>query len=189
LSKYKRQDFHKQARRASSFDIRAYGVGSAEKTLMASGDAAYLHAMYQNLANRKFRINIFEVPPNVVPAMLESPAWEIVTLSLKPEAGGPAHGRPVAWFAGHLFGGHYGALVAGLDYGYVVEHGVYRQMLFQMVRHSKNRGMRLWDGPRGWVRAVRDQYLRAGSLLLQYAMGLDLRGRGHARLRDRLQLS
>lgn len=143
LSKYKRQDLHKQMRRSALFDIHKWGVGSPDKRPMSREDALYLHRMYQNLARRKFRINIFEFPENVIPEMLASPVWEIVTLHLKPEAGGPADGRPVAWFAGHMCNGHYGALVVGLDYDYVLEHGVYRQMIFQMIRQAKARDMRV----------------------------------------------
>ncbi|MDI1476252.1 bifunctional aminotransferase class I/II-fold pyridoxal phosphate-dependent enzyme/GNAT family N-acetyltransferase [Polyangium sp. y55x31] len=141
LSKCKRQDLRKQARRAAHFRVDRYGAGSPERRAMSADDARVLHEMYKNLARRKFRINIFELPPNVIGAMLESTAWEIVTLTLDPAAGGPAHGRPVAWFAGHLCGGHYGALVAGLDYDYVLEHGVYRQMIFQVIRQAKTRGI------------------------------------------------
>ncbi|WP_437567292.1 aminotransferase class I/II-fold pyridoxal phosphate-dependent enzyme [Sorangium sp. So ce542] len=143
LSKFKRQDLHKQVRRADLFEVQSYGVGSRDKRSMSSEEASYLHEMYQSLARRKFRINIFEIPPNVIPSMLESPVWEIVVLRLKPEAGGPADLRPVAWFAAHMCNGHYGALIAGLDYDYVVEHGVYRQMIFQMIRQSKARGMKV----------------------------------------------
>ena len=90
---------------------------------------------------RKFRINIFELPPHLLAEMLRSGVWEIVTMTLKPEAGGPAHGQPVAWFASHVKGGHYGALVAGLDYAYVLEHGVYRQLLLQIVLRAQELGM------------------------------------------------
>lgn len=143
LSKYKRQDMHKQMRRSEHFIIRRFGAGSPDRQPMTDEDAAYLHRMYQQLARRKFRINIFELPANVLPEMLRSPVWEIVTLTLKPEAGGPADGRPVAWFAGHMCDGHYGALIVGLDYDYVIEHGVYRQMIFQMIRQAKARDMRM----------------------------------------------
>jgi 7-keto-8-aminopelargonate synthetase-like enzyme len=141
LSKFKRNDFYKQARRAELFEVESFGVGSPSQKTLSTEQIDYLHRMYQNLARRKFRINIFELPTNVIASMLESPAWEIVTLKLKPEAGGPAHGNPVAWFAAHKCDGHYGALVAGLDYDYVIEHGVYRQMIFQIIRQAKARGM------------------------------------------------
>lgn len=143
LSKYKRQDFRAQVKKAENYLVESFGKGSEQGNLLSESEINSLHESYRNLARRKFRINIFELPPNLLHEMQQSPAWEIVTLKLKPEAGGPADGHVIAWFAAHISGKDYGALVAGLDYDYVIEHGCYRQMLFQMIRQSKRRGARM----------------------------------------------
>ncbi len=100
----------------------------------------HLHGLYRNVATRKFRLNVFELPQSLVRAMGESPAWEVVTLTLKPEAGGRADGLPVAWYAAHVHGGAYAPFVCGLDYDHVYNHGAYRQMLCQILRRAQEIG-------------------------------------------------
>jgi hypothetical protein len=131
----------KALREASNFEIRTYGA-SVGGTLPSATELEHLWSLYRNLVRRKFRINIFELPPNLLAEMLQTNAWELVTLTLKPSCGGPAHGRPVAWFASHVHDGHYAALIAGLDYDYVIEKGVYRQLLLQVILRAQALGMR-----------------------------------------------
>lgn len=143
LSKRKRQYLREQIERSSLFDVRAHGPGSDEDAPISADEAAHLHALYLHVARRKCRINVFDLPEGFVPALLASSAWEIVTLRLPVSAGGPADGRPVAWYAAHVHGGHYAAFLCGLDYDYVLSHGAYRQALYQMVHRARVRGMEM----------------------------------------------
>jgi hypothetical protein len=104
--------------------------------------AAHLHRLYLQVAERGLRINTFPLPENVVPALLASPAWEVVALTLDAQAGGPADGRPVAWFAGHRGEGHYAVFMCGVDYAYVAgtQTGAYRQLLLRMTRRARELG-------------------------------------------------
>ncbi|HEU4412932.1 MAG TPA: aminotransferase class I/II-fold pyridoxal phosphate-dependent enzyme [Polyangiaceae bacterium] len=138
LSKRKRQYLREQAARAGHFVVERFGHG-AGRTLDPA-EARHLHALYLNVASRKRRINVFPLPERVVEGFLTSPSWEVVTLRLRPECGGPADGAPVAWYAAHVSGGHYMPFLCGLDYRYVTEHGVYRQTLYQMVRRARECG-------------------------------------------------
>jgi Acetyltransferase (GNAT) domain len=105
-------------------------------------EVAHLYQLYRNVAERKLKLNVFSLPEELIPEMLASPAWEIVTLLLDPERGGPESGAPVAWFAAHKNGGHYAPFVCGLDYRYVVSQGAYRQMLYQIVKRATALGAR-----------------------------------------------
>ncbi|HEU0301128.1 MAG TPA: GNAT family N-acetyltransferase [Longimicrobium sp.] len=120
-------------------------VWSAEAGVPADPElAAHLHRLYLRVAERGLRINTFPLPGSVVPALLATPAWEVVALTLDAEAGGPADGRPVAWFAGHRAGGHYAVFMCGVDYAYVAgtQTGAYRQLLLQMTRRARELGAR-----------------------------------------------
>ena len=141
LSKRKRQYLREQIQRSALFDVRSHGAGSDEHAPLTAADAAHLHGLYLNVARRKFRINVFDLPEGFVSALAASPAWEIVTLRLPAVTG--AEGRPVAWYAAHVHDGHYAAFLCGLDYGYVLDHGAYRQALFQMVHRARVRGMKV----------------------------------------------
>ncbi|HYR09631.1 MAG TPA: aminotransferase class I/II-fold pyridoxal phosphate-dependent enzyme, partial [Longimicrobium sp.] len=104
--------------------------------------AAHLYRLYLQVAERGLRINTFPLPESVVPALLSSPAWEVVALTLEAEAGGPGDGLPVAWFAGHRAGGHYAVFMCGVDYAYVAgtQTGAYRQLLLRMARRAREVG-------------------------------------------------
>lgn len=102
----------------------------------------HLHALYRAVAEQKLRLNVFELPPNLLRAVADSPAWEVVTVTRDPEAGGPADGRPVAWAAAHVHDGHYAPFFCGLDYEHVhdVDWGAYRQLLLHLVERAREIG-------------------------------------------------
>ncbi len=131
-------------RRRQLRDVQAmtpsYSCRRQDEQLCAS-DIAHLQHLYTNVAARKLRINTFLLPLSVIPEMLRSPAWEVVTLHLDPAAGGPADGAAVAWYGAHTSGGHYMPLVCGLDYEYVQSHGAYRQLLYQIVLRAQDLSM------------------------------------------------
>lgn len=102
---------------------------------------AHLYRLYRNVADRKLRLNTFPLPVRVIAGILESPAWELVTLHLAPEAGGPTDGAAVAWYGAHVCNGHYAPLLCGLDYEHVYAHGAYRQLLYQIVLRAQERSM------------------------------------------------
>ncbi len=93
--------------------------------------------MYGELAARKLKLNVFTFPEHLIPELLQSPAWEIVALRIPAEHGGPADGRPVAFWAAHREDGHYAPLFCGFDTAFLASHGIYRQMLWQVVRRAR----------------------------------------------------
>lgn len=101
---------------------------------------AHLYRLYRNVSDRKRRLNVFPLPEHTIGALLGSPAWEVVSLTLPPEAGGPADGRPVAFYGAHRFGEDYAPFLCGLDYDFVRSHGAYRAMLVSIVRRAVSQG-------------------------------------------------
>lgn len=99
-----------------------------------------LHGMYRAVAERKLRLNVFPLPRRLIPALVDSAAWELVTVHLAQGAGGPADGSPVAWYAAHREAEHYAPFLCGLNYEYVYEHGAYRGMIYQMIQRARTLG-------------------------------------------------
>lgn len=107
---------------------------------LSAGELDHLYGLYRAVAARGLRLNVFPFPPRLLAAMQSSLAWELVTLRLDPAHGGPASGNPVAFYAGHKHGSHDGGFLCGVDYDYVLGHGAYRQMLYQLVRRARELG-------------------------------------------------
>src|SRR6185312_6263419 len=74
----------------------------------------------------------------------ETPGWEIQTLHLSPEHGGPADGSPVAMGASLVNGDRYVAFACGLD-GIQREVSVYRQLLWRTILRAKELGLKFLD--------------------------------------------
>lgn len=127
---------------AASEGYRTHVWGARSGMLLDDADIEYLHGLYRNVAERKFALNVFQYPVSLFIEMQKSPAWEIVTLTLDPEHGGRADGRPVAWYAAHVHGEHYAPFLVGLDYAYVEgrEYGAYRQTGLAMVLQAMRSG-------------------------------------------------
>jgi hypothetical protein len=85
---------------------------------------------------------VFPFPRTLFGELLRNYAWEFGIVRLRPEAGGPADGRPVAFWASHKHQGDYAPLFCGLDEEYRSSHDTYRSMLLLLIRRAKNLGMK-----------------------------------------------
>ena len=103
---------------------------------------AHLHGLYQAVEERGMDINTFNLPISLFEKIAGDPNWEIMMLYLRPEAGGPAHGMPVSFVCSFIGTTHYVPLIIGLDYDYVIDHGAYRQSLWQLIRRARVHGAR-----------------------------------------------
>ena len=103
-------------------------------------ELAHLYELYRNVEARGLDLNSFDLPPQVFARMLDFGCWELFLLRLRPEHGGPADGRPVAFGAVFVGREHTSPLVLGLDYDYVFTHRAYRQTLLQAMRRGRAHG-------------------------------------------------
>lgn len=140
LSRRKRRHMREIATQSSHWEVVVHGR-SEDTPALSETELGKLYELYRNVANRKLRLNVFPLPPELIAGLQDSAAWEIVTLHLSPEHGGPEDGRPVAWYGAHKHAGHYAPFFCGLDYDFVFTHGAYRQMIYQMVRRAHDLGM------------------------------------------------
>lgn len=94
--------------------------------------------LYRNVMNNNFEINMFEYPEKFFTKMIDNPNWEFVTLELKEEFNTKNKNQTVAVvFSYKAENGLYVPLLIGMDYDYVVDYKVYKQMLYQLVQHAK----------------------------------------------------
>ena len=143
LTKKRRQQLRPVLAMEPSYSVEIHDGGDRSGERLGGDDLAYLHGLYRAVARKKLRFNTFELPENLLEGLLRSPAWEIGILRLDAAAGGPADGRPVAFWAAHKHGTDYAPLFCGLDYEYVAEHGAYRQMIYRFLLRAKSLGMRV----------------------------------------------
>jgi 7-keto-8-aminopelargonate synthetase-like enzyme len=135
LAKLPERRYRKVARRTISssgeFSVRVVGADAAPERL------AQLHELYRAVAQRKLRLNTFELPPGLLSHLVRSSAWEIVEMHLD---GAGVPGEPVAFWAAHVCAGHYAPLFCGLDYRFVATHSTYKQMIYQVLRRARALG-------------------------------------------------
>jgi len=139
LTRRKRRHLRSIISQAHHFSANIYNQDSNES--LNSKQLAHLYRLYRNVADRKRKLNVFPLPANLLGQLQDSPAWEVVTVHLDREGGGPKDGRPVAFYAAHQHSDHYAPFLCGLDYRYVFEKGAYRGMVYQMIQRAKNLGI------------------------------------------------
>lgn len=137
LGKKTRKAFREEVlEREPLWNVRVLGAGQEEAT---PEELAHLHGLYMNVKSRKSRLNVFDLPDTVLASMAKTPGWEIISMHLPAEHGGPENGKAVVFVAGFATPDTYTALVCGIDYDYRAA-GPYRQMLWQALRRARAHG-------------------------------------------------
>ncbi|MCJ8165887.1 bifunctional aminotransferase class I/II-fold pyridoxal phosphate-dependent enzyme/GNAT family N-acetyltransferase [Pontibacter sp. E15-1] len=91
--------------------------------------------LFRNVKNNNFAINSFHFPEKLFQQINENPAWEFVVLYIKEEYS--INRNPVAVCFCHLNAAQvYSPMLIGMDYEYLLEYGVYRQTLFEVIRRA-----------------------------------------------------
>ncbi|TXK52163.1 GNAT family N-acetyltransferase [Pontibacter qinzhouensis] len=129
LSRKNRKNFVQKVKRNEPF----YTVEIKSK--LTPEELAYTIELYKNVKNNNFGINNFVYPANVFQQMNEDSAWEFVVLYLKEEI--TDNRLPVSVCMCHLNHDQiYSPALIGMDYAYLLEYGVYRQTLWQVVKRA-----------------------------------------------------
>lgn len=140
LSRRKRKHLREIIERSAHYSVKVFSPQSGQQ-LDADG-LAHLYRLYRNVADRKRKLNVFPLPATLMPKLQTSDAWELVAVYLSEEGGGPADGKPIAFYAAHRHTGHYAPFLCGLDYRFVFEHGAYRNMIFEMIQRAQATGVK-----------------------------------------------
>ncbi len=103
-------------------------------------DVKYWFTLYQQVKARKRRLNTFDLPADIFGRLWATPGWELMSIHLAKEVGGPADGRAVAVVANFIDGDRMVALICGLDGLPRGEISPYRQMLWQLMKRANAAG-------------------------------------------------
>ena len=137
LARLNRQQRQHQRRSVRRFDDRYHvEVRSPQAGPLPDRERRHLHDLYLNVARRGLELNTFHLPEPLWDRIAQAPGWELVLLRPAEEPQAP----PVGFFAAYRAGSAYVPLVAGLDYDWVFENGLYRQLLRQMLERARATG-------------------------------------------------
>jgi hypothetical protein len=123
-----------QVRAVLPFD-ETYDVEFLHRGVSVSdAELDHLYGLYRAVQERGRDLNVFPLPRCMLREMCEHDAWELMVLRLRDTG-------EVVSFGAHFVGArHYAPMVIGLDYRYVVSHGLYRQMLRHAVLRAREHG-------------------------------------------------
>ncbi len=97
-----------------------------------TGAISQWRKLYANVKQHSYNINTHELPEKFFQNMVNHPGWEILELRLKQtdEDQGPLASVGFCYRSSR---DNYSMVLVGLDYNYVVDHGSYRQALYQSI--------------------------------------------------------
>lgn len=102
--------------------------------------------LYKSVFDQALELNVFQLPLHYFEAMCADERYDMIRLYLRPEQ---VEGATEPVLAAVLFSEVntrlYNAMIVGLDYRFVREHGTYKQTLFQSVERVKAVGCTTLD--------------------------------------------
>lgn len=130
LSKKNKRHFVQKIKRNEHF----YEV--KVKARLADDELEYAIDLFKNVKNNNLSINNFLFPDKLFYQMNEDPAWEFIVLYIKSEYSD--NNKPVSvCFCHKNIANIYSPMLVGMDYDYLMEYGVYRQTLYQVIKRAK----------------------------------------------------
>jgi Acetyltransferase (GNAT) domain len=111
------------------------------KNKISDEEADAYYTLYREVHRRNIGLNMFPYPPKITRAMSAHPRWEFVILRLTPEHDPRPVRHPVAVTWCYRSPRHYNPVVMGMDYDFVLSHGVYRQNLYQCLLRARQLGV------------------------------------------------
>ncbi|MDX5417984.1 MAG: bifunctional aminotransferase class I/II-fold pyridoxal phosphate-dependent enzyme/GNAT family N-acetyltransferase [Hymenobacteraceae bacterium] len=129
LSKKGRENFVQKIKRNEHF----YDV--VVKNRLDEEELQHAMALFRNVKNNNYAINNFLFPEKLFQLLNESKTWEFIVLYIKEEYS--INRKPVAVAFCHKNAADvYSFMLIGMDYEYLMEYGVYRQTLYQVIKRA-----------------------------------------------------
>lgn len=91
------------------------------------------YELYSAVHARSYKINVFKLPLALFEQAFRHPEYDLLRLYLR---GSRNTADLVACLLSHVHGGHYSALLVGLDQAHLTSHGIYKQILFRCVERA-----------------------------------------------------
>jgi 7-keto-8-aminopelargonate synthetase-like enzyme/predicted N-acyltransferase len=91
------------------------------------------YRLYENVYSKSLELNVFKLPKKLFFKIANDPNWDIIELKLKKEFLHSTHDLTVA--VGFIYKGNdnYFPVTLGIDYNFIEQYNVYKQLLFQAV--------------------------------------------------------
>ena len=102
------------------------------------GNFASWQNLCENVREKSFEINSFNLPQKFFDNMSKHPDWEVIELQLKPQYSQQAKNMPVAVMLCFKTPTCYFPILVGIDYNYLETHNVYPQILWQAVKRARH---------------------------------------------------
>ncbi|MBC5772872.1 aminotransferase class I/II-fold pyridoxal phosphate-dependent enzyme [Pontibacter sp. KCTC 32443] len=105
------------------------------KSRLTEAELAHAFSLFRNVKERNLAINNYLFPEKLFNEINKSPDWEFIVLYLKEEFSD--NRKPVAVCFCHINAANiYSPMLIGMDYEYLMEFGIYRQALFQVINRA-----------------------------------------------------
>lgn len=99
------------------------------------------YTLYENVRSRNFDLNTFSFPRKLFANMAQDPNWEFIVAYLKNEYDGREERLPVGvMFCYKNTNATYVPSFIGMDYEYIQQYQVYRQLLYQTIKRAQQLG-------------------------------------------------
>jgi 7-keto-8-aminopelargonate synthetase-like enzyme len=109
-------------------------------------DVRIFQQLFENVKAVNFDLNTFSFPEKLFRAMRDDPNWEFIVMRLKPEHEKREERLPVGVMFCYKNMGHtYVPSFVGMDYSFVREFQVYRQLLYQTIKRGTALGFKKID--------------------------------------------
>ncbi|QNF35222.1 aminotransferase class I/II-fold pyridoxal phosphate-dependent enzyme [Adhaeribacter swui] len=126
--KNRRHYVQKIKRNEPFFDVKV-------KAQLATEELEHAITLFKNVKDNNFSLNNFLFPEKLFHLMNESKDWEFVVLYIKEEYS--QNKLPVSVCFCHINSAQvYSPMLIGMDYDYLMEYGVYRQTLYQVIKRA-----------------------------------------------------
>lgn len=106
------------------------------ENVLDTSNMDYLYELYKNVVNHSFEINTFKFPKKLIENMIKSKRWDVVALKLKPTYDSRLERLPVAVEFSYKKDNVYYPILIGLDYEFLENAKVYKQLLYRVVERA-----------------------------------------------------
>ncbi len=116
------------------------------KQTASEHDIDIFYTLYENVRSRNFDLNTFSFPRKLFANMSQDPNWEFIVAYLKKEYDPREERIPVGvMFCYKNLNTTYVPSFIGMDYEYIQQYQVYRQLLYQTIRRAQQLGFQKID--------------------------------------------